>query len=120
MSQANLFEVAQPSHTQRVAAARLVGERAASRCADKAARVASFDMDAACAWVIAHLDRHGPTSGEDLVDGMKLAKIQGHDDRCFGPVFQKLLREKRIERYGWTERRKGHGTAGGNIWRIVR
>jgi hypothetical protein len=100
--------------------ARSVGDLAGTACAVKAERVSTFTVEAARDWVITHLHRHGPTSGEDLVDGMVLAGIKPHDTRAFGPVFASLSREKRIAHYGYAARRRGHGTAGGIIWRIVR
>lgn len=110
MTQAALFE----------APARQAGHLAAEQCAAKAERTTTFSTYLAKLWVLEHLKRHGPTSGEELVDGMKTAGFIPHDDRAFGPVFQSLSREKHIQKYGYAERAKGHGTAGGVIWRIVR
>jgi len=72
-------------------------------------------------WVLAHLKRHGPTSGEDLTDGLIDANIRPPhgDDRAFGPVYAGLSRAGEIEPYGDGNRRKGNGTRGATIWRIT-
>lgn len=103
-----------------LSASRDRGTEAAGHCADKAVRVSAFSVERAREWVVFHLSKHGPTSGEDMVDGMKSAGIEGHDDRCFGTVFASLAKDKRIAQYGTAPRRKGHGTSGAIIWRIVR
>lgn len=54
--------------------------------------------------------------GEDLVNGAKLAGIRPPDDRAFGPVFAKAIREGLIEPVGFAPRVKGHGTAGGRVY----
>jgi len=81
---------------------------------------ASFAQEAHV-WVLAHLKRHGPTSGEDLTDGLIDANIRPPhgDDRAFGPVYAGLSRAGEIEPYGDGNRRKGNGTRGATIWRIT-
>lgn len=54
--------------------------------------------------------------GEDLVNGAKLAGIRPPDDRAFGPVFAKAIREGLIDPVGFAPRVKGHGTAGGRVY----
>lgn len=100
--------------------AREAGAHAAARCAEKAERTTGFSTDGARHWVLEHLERHGATSGEDLVDGLRENGFTPHDDRAFGVVFGGLSREKRIEKYGFAERRKGHGTYGAIVWRLAR
>ena len=67
-------------------------ERLLERVAAKADREReSFTADA-CAFVLAYLEKHGPTPGETLTDACKVAGIrppQGMDDRAFGPVYQR-------------------------------
>ena len=94
------------------------GREAAERCADKAGRD-GFDVGAAQAFVRAWLARHGKQSGEDLVDAAVAAGHAPHDGRAFGPVFAGLVRQRVIECAGYCERRKGHGTAGGRVWRLA-
>jgi uncharacterized heparinase superfamily protein len=74
---------------------------------------------AATEYVVRHLCEFGPTSAERLTDTCKRACIVPHDDRAFGPVFLGLVRAGRIEKCGSVVRTKGHGTAGGNVWKIV-
>ncbi len=54
--------------------------------------------------------------GEDIVNGAKLAGIRPPDDRAFGPVFAKAIRQGLIEPIGFAPRVKGHGTAGGRVY----
>lgn len=100
--------------------ARAAGDRAAAACADKSTLRTPEWRERATLWVLDHLQKHGPTSGEDLTDGCKLAGIHAHDDRAMGAVISKLVRDNLIEKYGNCQRRRGHGTAGGCIWRIKR
>lgn len=69
-------------------------------------------------FVLAYLRHHGPSAGEEVTDACKLAGIAPHDDRAFGAVYIALARAGFIEKCGSCIRRKGHGTAGGNVWRI--
>lgn len=73
------------------------------------------------AFILTHIRRHGPTSGEDLTDALILAEIRppGGDDRKYGPIYRQLSQEDLIEAYGVTYRRKGKGTLGASIWRIT-
>jgi hypothetical protein len=43
-----------------------------------------------------------------------------HDARAFGAVFLKLKRMGQIEEAGFVARTKGHGTAGGRLWRATK
>ena len=76
-------------------------------------------QDQALAFVLSYLTVHGETSGEVLTDACKQAGIVPHDDRAFGPIYMKLSRKGLIEKCGLVVRRRGHGTAGGNVWRRV-
>lgn len=96
--------------------ARAAGEDLGERCAAKAERVAGFDSEGASKFILGELIRHGQMSGESLTNSAKQAGFRGHDDRCFGPVFQRLLKRGHIRCIGYCTRLKGHGTAGGRIW----
>ena len=64
--------------------------------------------------------QRGAASGDEITEACKAAGIRPHsDDRAFGAVYMQLSREKRIEKCGETIRNKGHGTAGGNLWRLA-
>lgn len=95
-----------------------VGRQAAERCAGTAER-GGWDRGAAMAFVLAYLARHGPTPGEVLVTEASRA-YPPHDARAFGAVFMTLSRRRLIEKCGTCVRAKGHGTAGGIVWRLAR
>lgn len=105
---------------ERRSAARAIGEEAAQACTDKAERVADFDGEGARTFVLGWLRRHGPMSGEALTDACKAHGFRPHDDRAFGAVFGVLVRRNEIRCVGSCERTKGHGTAGGRVWAVVR
>ena len=71
------------------------------------------------AFVIEYLRANGVSSGELITDAAKLAGIKPPDDRAFGSVYAALVRHKQIEFAGFCVRRKGHGTAGGRLWRLT-
>ena len=118
MQQLALLDFPAPPTAQELA--RAAGEKAAQACMAKAEALDPSWKARAVAWIVDHLERHGPTSGEDLTDGCKAAGIVPHKDKAMGGVIASLHRKKRIAAYGYGPRRKGHGTAGATIWRIVR
>lgn len=71
------------------------------------------------AFVVRYLHERGACSSEDVTDACKAAGIVPKDDRAFGVVYATLRRHQIIEFAGYCDRRKGHGTAGGRIWRIA-
>jgi hypothetical protein len=98
--------------------ARAIGE-AAMRCAiDRADRDEPGFSERAKAFVIQYLTERGTASGEDITDACKAAGIVPADDRAFGPVYSTLRRRSAIAFAGFCARRKGHGTAGGCLWRL--
>lgn len=54
--------------------------------------------------------------GEDIVNSAKIAGIRPPDDRAFGAIFAKAIRDGLIEPVGYAPRTKGHGTAGGRVY----
>lgn len=90
---------------------------AMARVADNAEERAPGFADDAMHFVLWYLRKHGPTSGEVLSLQCKLAGIVPHDDRAFGPVYMALSRRGLIEKAGMVRRERGHGTAGGNVWK---
>jgi hypothetical protein len=68
-------------------------------------------------FILEFLQRDGEQSGEELTDKCKARGLVPHDDRAFGPVLASLSRRGLIEKAGFCPRSKGHGTAGGNIWK---
>src|SRR5215471_1470228 len=70
--------------------------------------------------LILRLLESGPMSGEDLSLACKHAGVKPHDDRAFGPVYMVLARRGFIEKVGIVQRRRGHGTSGGNVWKLAK
>lgn len=101
-------------------AARAEGDRLGNLAADKAEQAEPEFRDLAKAFILKYLETHGVSSSELLTDACKLAGIKPPDDRAFGPVYAALSRDNQIAFAGFCERRKGHGTAGGRLWRRVR
>jgi len=93
------------------------GQAAAQACLAKAERVTAFDAGRARAAVLEVLADGQARSGEQLVDHCQRLGIVPHDARAFGAVFLKLKRMGLIEEAGFVARTKGHGTAGGRLWR---
>ena len=58
----------------------------------------------------------GQASSEDATDACVAAGIVPHDTKAFGPVYQRLIRDKVIRCNGYCARRKGHGTRGGSLY----
>jgi hypothetical protein len=96
------------------------GAEAAEACLDKACEVAAFDADGAAKFIHEWVVRHGDTRGETLVDEAVKQGFRPHDSRAFGPVISALIRSGQIRCVGYCERTKGHGTAGGRIYGVVR
>lgn len=94
------------------------GHAAAAACTAKAERVAAFDTERARAAVLELLADGVARSGEQLVDHCVGLGLVPHDARAFGAVIGTLARRKKIEAVGFVARAKGHGTAGGRLWRI--
>lgn len=92
------------------------GKAAAEACTAKAER-AGFDTAAARAAVLELLADGRARSGEEIVDHCLGVGLVPHDSRAFGSVFGRLSRDGLIEAVGFTERKKGHGTSGGRMWR---
>jgi len=89
---------------------------AVETAAERARRMFAAD---AGAFVVRYLTVHGPTAAEVLTRQCRAAGITPHDDRAFGPVYMRLARMKVIEKVGAVRRERGHGTSGGNVWKLV-
>jgi hypothetical protein len=101
------------------AIARQMGEKGACLARDKAERTDPGFSERAKAFVLSYLQAHGVSSGELITDAAKLAGIRPPDDRAFGAVYGALSRTGRIVCAGYCARVKGHGTAGGRLWRLA-
>ena len=101
------------------AIARKRGARLGGLAADRAEREVGDFKDRAAKFVLIYLAAHGVSSGELITDACKLSGIRPPDDRAFGPVYASLARANQIECAGFVARRKGHGTSGGRLWRLI-
>lgn len=68
--------------------------------------------------ILSVLRERGPSSGEVLVLACKAAGIVSSDDRHFGHPMRALVRRGLIECCGFVPRARGHGSAGGRLWRL--
>jgi hypothetical protein len=86
-----------------------------------AERVRARFVEDAKAYMLVYLATHdnAPASGEELSRACKAQGIVPHDDRAFGPVLMALSKEGFIKKCGSCRRERGHGTAGGNLWKLV-
>lgn len=75
-------------------------------------------LERATSFVVEFLQGKAAASGEEISLACKAAGIRPHDDRAFGAVYLRLCRAGQIEKCGQTRRLRGHGTAGGNLWRL--
>jgi len=117
-----LLDIAQDASTRTSRSVDGEKRRLLKALADKTARASADFRARASAFILAHLEQHGPTSGEVLTDACKAAGIvppKGMDDRAFGPVYQRLAQANQIRVCGSTTRRRGHGTSGGRVWILV-
>lgn len=72
------------------------------------------------AFVLELLAKRGEASSEDLTDACVAAGITAREQRAFGAVYSALARRRQIVFVRFCERRKGHGTGGGRVWRLAR
>jgi len=101
-------------------AAREAGKQAADLCTDKAHRADPGFSEKASRAILAHLQAVGQAPGEVLTNIAIAHGARPHDQRAFGAIFASLSRLGLIRTVGYCMREKGHGTAGGRIWGLVR
>ena len=102
-------------HGQRVKTARKLGAEAGERAADKAGdEFRERALDFITRYVAA---QSAPVPGETVTLAAKAAGIKPiNDDRAFGPVYARAIRENRIRVAGFCARVRGNGTAGGRLY----
>lgn len=73
------------------------------------------------AFIQEHLEKHGPSSGEEITDAAKEAGITPPtmDDRAYGGSFRSLSSRGIIRKAAYCQRAKGHSTGGGIVWQLV-
>ena len=99
--------------------ARKLGEEASNRAEDKANSDAPGFSERALEHIQKEMlaaGRGARVRGEDLVNSAKFAGIRPADDRAFGSVFARAIKQGVIEPVGFAPRVKGHGTAGGRVY----
>lgn len=103
---------------QRIRTARRLGDEAAERGADRAARIDPAFRARALEFITAYVEQQGSASGESITHAAVLAGIRPPDRRHFGAVFAQALREDRIRVVGSVARVHGHGSAGGKVYAL--
>jgi hypothetical protein len=116
MEQRDLFG---PAPAPTLPEARAAGVRGMAEVAANAEEASPGFAELAREFILAFLAGSPPTSAEDLSDACLAAGIRPHDLRAFGPVVQGLARAGKIKKAGSCPRRRGHGTAGGNLWALA-
>lgn len=96
-----------------------IRDKAIAQVAQHAEDRAPGFSERAQACILAYLEQHGPSSGEVLTLACKAAGIVAHDDRAIGGVFRGLACRGQIVKAGSCQRRRGHNTNGGTIWRLA-
>ena len=102
---------------RRVSEARAEGEIASQLCFDLAQRKDPSFGERAYAFIVAFVRKQpDPVSGETVTLACKAAGIAPHDDRAFGSLYAKAIRNGDIRVVGFCARKRGHGTAGGRMY----
>ncbi|THJ32391.1 hypothetical protein E8K88_11865 [Lampropedia aestuarii] len=109
-----MSETADIKTHQRVA--RKLGQEAGQACADKQEQATPGFSERAYAFIVEYIAVHGPISGELVTNAAKMAGIRPADDRAFGSIYARALREDAIRIVGSTTRIKGHGTGGARVY----
>ncbi len=99
-------------------AARQAGKHAAQLATERAEHEAPGFGERARALILERLGQ-GPASGEDCTDYCASKGLQFADGRALGSIYSSLRRAGLIEPAGFCARRRGHGTAGGIVWRLA-
>lgn len=102
----------------RAHAARKIGAERADRSRSKADEVCPGFTERAYNFIAnyAATTSQAAFSGEDLTNCMKAFGICPHDDRAFGSIYAKAIRNGVIRVVGYVPRVRGNGTAGGRLY----
>lgn len=101
----------------RVHSARSIGEAAGNLAADRAEKVDPSFRARALEFIVGYIRQQGEATGESATQAAVLAGIAPPDQRAFGPVYQKAIRDGLIRIVGYVPRAKGHGSMGGKLYR---
>ena len=106
-----------PPLVQRAATARRLGDEAGQYCLELAAAKDPLFPERAYEFIVNFIrGQRGSVPGESAVLAARQAGIRPHDDRSFGPIFKKALKDEAIQVVGFVPRVRGHGTAGGRLY----
>lgn len=100
----------------RVRSARKLGSEAGARAADKAEQQDPEFREKALAFIVAYIRQQGEATGESATLAAVLAGIKPQDQRAFGPVYAKAIKQGLIRVIGYVPRVRGHGSAGGKLY----
>ena len=114
MSEFTQRDLFSPSAAQALAAR----DEAVTQVAAHAEEHAPGFAERARRFVLDYLAMHQRADAETITDACVAAGIVPHDLRAFGPVYLALARDGLIVKVGHSPRRRGHGTAGGNVWTL--
>lgn len=68
-------------------------------------------------FIVNYVREHGPVPGEAVTLAARVAGIKpSRDDRAFGAVYARALRDGAIKVVDSTHRIRGHGCAGGKVY----
>jgi hypothetical protein len=112
-----LHAAAQPDHREKlINTARKLGMDAGQASLDLVEQQDPDFGKKAYEFVVAYVRKHRRVAGEAVTLAARLAGIRPKDDRAFGPVYAKAIKEGTIRVVGSTLRTRGHGTSGGRVY----
>ena len=107
-------------HAQRAATARRLGEEQMQLALDAATSTDPSFGARAYTFIVAYVReqsaRLGSVPGEQVTMAARAAGITPSDDRAFGAIYAKAIRQGDIRVVGTCARVRGHGTAGGRLY----
>ena len=109
-----------PSHARRAATARRLGEQQMQLSFDAATSSDPSFGERAYAFIVAYVREQaaalGSVPGEQVTLAARAAGITPSDDRAFGAIYAKAIRQGDIRVVGYCARVRGHGTSGGKLY----
>ena len=114
----SLHAAAKPDmRRQLLATARKLGAEAGQAALDSAEANDPTFGTRAYAFIVDYIREHGPIPGEAVTLAARCAGIKpAKDDRAFGAIYAKALRNEEIKVVDSTFRVRGHGSAGGKVY----
>lgn len=113
-------DLIRPPYAKRVATARRIGEDQMQLALDAATSTDPGFGARAYKFIVAYVREQsallGSVSGESVTFAARAAGIRPKDDRAFGSIYAKAIRNGDIHVAGTCQRVRGHGTAGGRLY----